>query len=404
MRLLRAMLLLILFGAPLHAQQDVTGVRVFLMTMGPGDAVWERFGHNGIVIEDPRAGSFVFDWGRFSFDQPGFVPRLMKGRMMYSMGAASTEDMINAYVSFNRTVWLQELNLSPGQIVALRAFVMWNVQEENKFYRYDYYRDNCSTRVRDAIDRVLGGQLRAQLRARPTDETYRSHTERLTFDDVATYTGLQLAMGPNIDTPLTAWEEAFIPMELMKHVRTAKVRDASGREVPLVAREITAFQSTREPLPENAPFLTPWYLLTGILIALGIVLLARGDRTRARRIALAIIVGLWCFLTGFFGLLITLLWAFTDHMVTYRNENLLQAHPLLLVLAVFAPAVLLAKGWARRIGVRLAWVIAGLSVLGFVIQIFPGVDQVNGEIIALFLPIHLAVAYVLSSPRSTVTA
>lgn len=403
MRFLRAMLLLFLLGAPLHAQQDATGVRVFLMTMGPGDAVWERFGHNGIVIEDPRAGSFVFDWGRFSFDQPGFVPRLMKGRMMYSMGAASTEDMINAYVGFNRTVWLQELNLSPGQIVALRAFVMWNVQEENKFYRYDYYRDNCSTRVRDAIDRILGGQLKAQLRARPTVETYRSHTERLTFDDIATYTGLQLAMGPNIDTPLTAWEEAFIPMELMQHVRTAKVRDASGREVPLVAREMTAFQSTRKPRPEKAPNLTIWYLLTGLIAAFALVWLAHSP-TRPRSLALAITIALWCFITGFFGTIITLLWAFTDHIVTYRNENLLQAHPLLLVLAIFAPAVLLAKGWARRIGVRLAWVVAGLSALGFVIQILPGVDQVNGEIIALFLPIHLAVAYALSSPRNTVTA
>ena len=404
MRLLVVMLLMLACAGPLRAQQDVTGVRVFLMTMGPGDAVWERFGHNGIVIEDPRVGSFVFDWGRFSFDQPGFVPRLMKGRMLYWTGGAPTELMIDHYMQMNRSVWLQELNLTPAQVVALRAFVMWNVQEENKFYRYDYYRDNCSTRVRDAIDRILGGQLKSQLRARKTDETYRSHTERLTFDDPATYTGLQLAMGPNIDQPLTAWEEAFIPMELMEHMRTAKVRDAAGREVPLVAREITAFQSTREPLPEKAPYLTPWYLLAGILVALGLVWLARGNRTRGRRIALAVIIGLWCFLTGFFGTLITLLWAFTDHSVTYRNENLLQAHPLLLVLAVFAPALLLAKGWAQRIGIRLAWVIAALSVLGLVIQILPGLDQVNSEIIALFLPVHLAVAYALSSPRKTVTA
>jgi hypothetical protein len=374
------------------------------MTLGPGNAVWERFGHNGIVIEDPSIGSYMFDWGRFDFDQPGYVRRLMKGRMLYWTEGAPTQWVINAYAQMNRSIWMQELNLTQQQATAIRDYVLWNVQEQNKFYRYDYYRDNCSTRIRDVINRALNGQLATQWRASPTQETYRSHTERLTYDDVLTYTGLQLAMGPLIDAPLTAWEETFIPMELMEWMRTAKVRDASGQEVPLVVREVTVFQAQREPRPDRAPNLTHWYLLVGVVIAALLIILGRGNRSRARRVALAIIVGLWCFLTGFFGLLITLLWAFTDHTVTYRNENLLQAHPLLLALAVFGPAVLLARGWAERIGVRLSWIVAGLSVLGLVMQILHGLDQVNGEIIALFLPVHLAVAYVLSSPRRTVTA
>ena len=395
-------LALLVCASALPAQQQPT--KVYLMTMGPGNVVWERFGHNGIVIEDPSIGSYVFDWGRFSFDQPGYVRRLMKGRMLYWTDGAPTQLMINHYTQMNRTVWLQELNLTQEQATALRDFVLWHVQEANKFYRYDYYRDNCSTRVRDAIDRVLGGQLKPILRKIPTKETYRSHTERLTFDDPLTYTGLQLAMGPNIDTELTAWEESFIPMELMEHIRKVKVRDATGREVPLVAKEVTVFEAQRDPLADKAPSLTIWYLLTGVITAAVLLWLAHSP-TRPRRLALAITIGLWCFITGFFGTIITLLWAFTDHMVTYRNENLLQVNPLLLALAVLAPAAILVRSWAVRIGVRLAWVVAGLSVLGFLIQVLPGLDQVNGEIIALFLPIHLAIAYVVSSsPLKTVTA
>src|SRR5688572_3196934 len=400
MRRLLCVLILCASATQLYSQNT----RIFLLTLGPGDAVWERFGHNGIVVEDPSLGSYMFDWGRFSFDQPGFVRRLMKGRMLYWTDGAPTQMVIDYYSKQNRSIWLQELNLTPQQAASVRDFVLWNVQEQNKYYRYDYYRDNCSTRIRDVINRAINGQLEPQLRAMPTTETYRSHTQRLTYDDPLTYTGLELAMGPLIDQPLTGWEESFIPMELKEWVRKARVRDANGREAPLVLKEVTVFQASRAPLAARAPKLTIWYLLVGVAVAVGLVLFGRGNRTRGRRIALAIVIGFWCFVTGFFGLLITLLWAFTDHAVTYRNENLLQAHPLLLVLAVFAPAVLLARGWAQRTGVRLAWVIAGLSLLGFVMQILPGIDQVNGEIIALFLPIHLAIAYVLSSPRNTVTA
>lgn len=398
MKLLRLLALLCASTSALPAQTPGDELRVYLMTLGPGDAVWERFGHNAIVVEDMRRGTSVaYNWGMFDFDQPGFVPRLMMGRMLYWMAGYDTQLFANAYVQQNRSIWMQELNLTPPQRAALRDFVQWNEQEANKYYRYDYYRDNCSTRVRDAIDRATGGQLRAALTARPTPETYRSHTKRLTYDDPLVYTGLQLAMGNPIDQPLTAWEESFIPMELQEWVRQVRVRDASGREVPLVVREVTVFEANRAPRPEHAPNLIIWYLLAGVGFAL-VLLWLNHRRTRTRRIVLAVLITLWTFLTGFFGTLITLLWAFTDHVVTYYNENVLQANPLLLVLAVLAPLALLTPR-ARKTAARVALLIAGLSVLGFLLQIFPRIDQVNGEIIALFMPVHIAVAYVLRPRR-----
>jgi hypothetical protein len=393
-----------------QAQTQTPGdqLRVYLMTLGPGDAVWERFGHNAIVVDDPRMGSIAYNWGMFDFDQPGYVPRLMQGRMLYWMAGYDTQAFANVYVKENRSIWLQELNLTPDQRAALRDFVEWNALEANKFYRYDYYRDNCSTRVRDAIDRAIGGQLKPFLLGQKTDQTYRSHTQRLTYDDVPTYTGLQLAMGHFIDEPITAWEESFIPMELQKWVRQAKVRDANGNEAPLVAREITLFEAKREPLAERAPNLIAWYLLAGLLGAAGLLLLAvqtpTRSRSRSRTAVLAVLIALWSLITGIFGTMIVLLWAFTDHVVTYNNENVLQANPLLLILAVATPMALLGAGRGRRTAARVALVVAGLSTLGFVAQISPWLNQVNGEIIALLLPIHIAVAYILSSPRKTVTA
>ena len=405
MKLLGNVLLALLTASALNAQTPGDNLRVYLMTLGPGDAVWERFGHNAIVVEDASSQtSIAYNWGMFDFDQPGYVPRLMQGRMIYWMAGYDTQAFANAYVQANRSIWMQELNLTPEQKIAMRDFVHWNEQEANKFYRYDYYRDNCSTRVRDAIDRILDGQLKTFLQSRAVDQTYRSHTQRLTYDDPLTYTGLQLAMGHLIDQPITAWEESFIPMELQEWVRQAKVRDANGREAPLVAREVTLFEANRAPLAERAPNLIIWYLIVGLVIAGGLLLLAHAARTRGRRVVLAVAIALWAGLTGIFGTLIALLWAFTDHAVTYYNENIMQANPLLLILAVTAPMALLGTGRGRKTAMRVAMVVAGLSVLGFVMQVFPRLDQVNGEIIALLMPIHIAVAYILSSPRSTVTA
>ncbi len=405
-RILSSVLGLLLLGSSvLHAQEPGSELRIYLMTLGPGDAVWERFGHNAIVVEDTRTNySVAYNWGMFDFDQPGYVPRLMKGRMIYWMAGYDTRNFAYVYVQQNRTIWMDELNLTPQQRVAMRDFVEWNAQEANKLYRYDYYRDNCSTRVRDAIDRALGGQLKTILTGIQSDETYRSHTERLTYTDPLTYTGLQLAMGNPIDHPLTAWEESFIPMELRKWVRQTKVRGEHGQEIPLVVRSVTYFEAARAPLPDEAPYLTHYYLLIGLLMAAGLLLLGRRPLTGGRRMFLLAAIGFWCVVVGFFGTLISLLWAFTDHTVTYYNENILQANPLFLVLAVFASASLLTRGWAHKTAGRLALLVAGLSVLGFLLQIFPRLDQVNGEIIALFMPVHIAIAYILSSPRSTVTA
>ena len=96
----------------------------------------------------------------FSFEEPGFLRRFVRGEMDYWMEGFDSERLLRAYAAADRSIWVQELDLTPEQMGALYEFEEWNERPENRFYRYDYYRDNCSTRVRDAIDRVLGGRLR----------------------------------------------------------------------------------------------------------------------------------------------------------------------------------------------------------------------------------------------------
>jgi hypothetical protein len=400
-RIIVATLLTALAGAASASRAQAPGrapgseLTVYLATIGPGDQVWEKFGHNAIWIRDAVTGTTIaYNYGIFDFEQDRFIPRLMKGDMLYKMGVSDAENELYGYSYFNRTVTLQELRLAPAQRHALREFLEWNWLPENRDYLYDYFRDNCSTRVRDALDRALGGALRASLAGVPTGTTFRSHSLRLTAGSTATYTGLMLGLGLPTDEPIDAWQESFVPMELMRHLRAVRVVDAAGDTVPLVAEENVVFQADRAPPATTAPNRFAAYLAAGVLTAVALLLLARAARTRrSARAALALATFFWGIVTGFFGVILAMLWLFTSHTAAYPNLNLLQVNPLGLLLAAAAPFAVVASHRSRIS--RLAWptavALAALSITGVLLHAFPSLRQMNGPLIALLLPIHLAV-------------
>ena len=385
------------------ARAPGSDLTVYLATMGQGDQVWEKFGHNAIWIRDAVSGTTIaYNYGIFDFAQESFVPRLMKGRMLYSMGVEDAARELAGYSYFNRSVWLQRLNLTAAQKHSLREFLEWNWLPQNRDYLYDYFRDNCSTRVRDALDRATGGALRRALEGVPTGESYRSHSLRLTAASAATFTGLMIGLGLPTDEPIDAWQETFVPMELMRHVRSVTVPGPSGEPVPLVAEESTAFEADRDPPPAEAPGRLAIYLVIGLVLTGALLLLARSARSRRfARGALALGILFWGLVTGFFGVILALLWLFTDHTAAYPNLNLLQMNPFGLLLAAAAPLAVVGSRVSRI--ARLAWpvaiALAALSALGVMLHAVPSLRQGNGALIALLLPVHLAVVLALYHVR-----
>jgi hypothetical protein len=206
--------LLLLPAAPARAQAgtaagDTTGggaLRIFVVTYGPGEQVWERFGHDAIVVQDGATGESVsYNYGMFDFRQENFILRFARGQMLYWMQGIPSAWYDRTYVRADRSIWRQELNLTPAQRVELRRFLEWNALEENKYYAYDYFRDNCATRVRDALDRVLGGRIRAATDTIATPYSYRWHTRRLVAAQPLVYTGIDLGLGRPTDRPISAW-------------------------------------------------------------------------------------------------------------------------------------------------------------------------------------------------------
>ncbi len=368
---------------------------ISLMTMGVGREVWERFGHNAILVADRLHGTArAYNYGLFDFRQENFLLRFAQGQMWYWMQGFDAEPMVQSYVRANRSVWVQELNLTPAERRALADFLAWNERPENRYYRYDYYRDNCSTRVRDALDRVLQGRIRALTDTVTTGTTYRWHTQRLAAPDLPLYTTLALALGEPADHHLSAWEEMFLPLRVRDWMRRVTVNGPDGRPAPFVVREDTLFESTGPAPPAAPPHWVPEYLMTGLLLGAGFVTLAhRAATSKQARRGFAWLAGGWSLLLGLVGLILAGLWAFTDHAVAYRNENLFQANLLLLPLAVLAPRLARGAAWARLPAVALAAGVATLSVIGLAVKLLPVFNQSNVEVLALAVPANLGLGF-----------
>jgi hypothetical protein len=389
---------------------SAAGVRVYLMTIGQGDAVWERFGHNALWVHDPARGTdLAYNWGMFDFAQPNFLGRFLTGDTQYWMEPFDARSLAAHYGTVERRrVIVQELALTDAQKASVRAFVQWNAQEANRYYRYDYYLDNCSTRVRDAIDRALGGVVRDALRGVPTGTSYRSHTRRLMAGDVPTYTGIQLALGRPADAPIDAWQESFLPTRLMAHLARVRVPVAGADPRPLVLRTDTLF-AVPERAPERAapPSYAFGYGAAGL--ALGAALLALGRAGAAGRrgadAAFAVLAGLWTLLAGLAGTALLLAGTVTRHVFMGRNENLLAVNPVALLLFVL---LLLAVGF-RKAAPRARWggraaivaaVLAACTLLGAVLSAIPGLGQRSTELFALLLPVHGALWWALRGRRA----
>jgi hypothetical protein len=366
------------------------------MTFGPGRQVWERFGHNAIWIHDPASGTDeAYNYGLFDFHQENFLLRFARGQMWYWMAGFPASQYVRQYERDNRSVWIQELELPMPAKAELQNFLRWNAEPEHRFYHYDYYRDNCSTRVRDALDRVLGGVIRQQTGDVASGTTYRFHTQRLTANDPLIATGLLLALGEGVDRPISAWEEMFLPLKMREHVRRVMVPGLGGVRVPLVRSERTLFESSEPPPPGAPPSWLAWYLLLGVAIGGTALLLApRAPAGGVAWFGFLVVAGGWVALAGLAGVVLAGLWGLTDHAMAYRNENLLQMNPLALLL--IPGIVRSARGdgegkWAWGI----ALLVAALSLAGLLAKAMPVFDQVNGPIIAMALPAHAGIAAAL---------
>ncbi len=373
-----------------------SSLSVHLLTVEAGDAIWEIFGHNALVVRDAATGyEAAFNYGIFDLSAAGFYTQFLQGLMMYRVQAQSLPHLLDAYRARNRRVWAQELDLEPARKARLLQILQTDVLPENHIYRYDYYRNNCSTKLRDALDTVLDGRLRAATEGAPTGSTWRMDTRRLTSTDAVGYLAINLALGPKGDEPTDRWDEMWIPMKLRDTAGALFVTRADGTRTPLVRSEELWVDSTREHEPVAAPSFDLLFLLSGL--AAGVLLSILGYRSAAGsrwgRLGLGLLAstwGLFCFVAG--AAFIGVHW--TDHVFIYWNQNVLLFSPLG---AGVAAGVLrmIRKGRTSVWGRRFVLGALALAVVALILHLIPAASAGNRQFIALALPVHLSLCWVM---------
>ena len=377
-----------------------TQLTVALITFGPGEELWERFGHNAIEIRDNATGAArLYNYGMFDFAQENFFVNFARGRMMYRIAVGDPAEEYPIYVDEGRWIVRQELNFTPIQRAILAEYLEWNSRPENAQYRYDYFRANCSTRVRDAIDQTLGGAIKAQLISPSRGFTYRMDADRLMRPDTALMLAIDAGLGPYSDQRLSYWDESFVPMEFMRHMREITLKDAAGNAFPLVANE-TLLNKGRLPDPQEFPPRWTWgALATGIIAALMLLGLARARGNIAARIVFAIITSVIALICGVGGIVLIGLWGFTEHISAWRNENLLLFNPLCLLLLPAWLGAARQRWQPSRFAKHVATFVAFCAVLAWFVKILPGFTQDNYFWIALLLPVQVALGFSLRTTR-----
>ena len=359
------------------------------MTIEPSDPVYTWWGHSALIVEDRRLGeSRFYNYGLFSFEQDRFVLDFAMGRLWFQVGASDTERELAYYSYLGRTIRIQTLDLLPDKRLEMAVFLENNILPQNRTYLYDHQYDNCATRVRDLIDATVDGQL-AEATAVAGRMTLREHTRRFTEHNFFMDWLLMFLMSEVIDHPITKWEEMFLPTELERNVAALRYRDETGRDRPLVSESVVYFDAPRQRLvPDRASPIWFRALIPGVILGLPALLLGILLRRRGKWKLFGLYSALVGLIVGLPGSALFFMSTFTDHTITYANENLFLANPLGLAAVPLGLLAAFGRSSRSRRLLQLFWpLLAAVACLYLLLKLFPLFDQSNGAAVATILPV-----------------
>lgn len=294
---------------------------ISVLTIGPGASLNDAFGHSAFRIKDPIKGTdLVFNYGVYDFNTPNFYLKFAQGKLNYLIGLNYYEDFFETYVSQNRTIKEQVLNVSSSEKQKLFDYLLNNIKPENRAYLYDFFYDNCATRIRDVLEITTDSKIVYENPESYKAETFRTLIHSKLNSNSWGALGIDIALGSVIDREATAREHMFLPDFIFDFFESAKFTSTDER---LVKNTNILFEKIDQPKADN--FLTSPLLINGILSLL-IIFLTFKDSKKARRSNWldVLIFGF----TGILGVFIILLWFATDHHGTHQNYNLLWAFAL----------------------------------------------------------------------------
>ena len=313
-----------------HGQVQLSDrAEISVLTLGPWQGeVFTAFGHSAFRVYDPvRRIDAAYNYGVFDFDQPNFYLNFARGNNMYMLGVMSYPHFEYAYMSDNRYIHEQILNLRPDQKQRLFDFLQWNARPENREYLYDYFYDNCATKIPEVMLKVFGDSVEFDGSYIKTRYSFRDLTDIYLEQQPWGDLGIDIGLGLPTDKIATPYEYMFLPDYVESGFANATIL-ANGEREPLVKKTNIIYESHPE---ENATGLfTPLIVFTMFLL----VTMMISYRDLKRNGISMYFDGVLFTIVGFLGLCLLLLWTVTSHHAAARNFNLLWALPTHLIAVI----------------------------------------------------------------------
>jgi hypothetical protein len=322
MRLILALLLLIT-GEIVHAQRKLSpDATISVITCGPGqEELYSAFGHSAIRVHDPRQQiDEAYNYGVFDFDQPYFYLNFARGYLYYQLAVWDYQSFASIYMYHNRFIHEQVLNLTPSQKQRVYDFLQWNALPENRFYRYDYFYDNCATRIRDVFVRVFKDSVEFDGSYIKTKHSFRELTDLYLDQQPWGDLGIDICLGLPMDKIADPYEYMFLPDYIESGFDHATIYKDNER-VPLVSRKNVVYEPREEDPPQGLPH--PLFVFSLVALVVAGISIVDVRRRKASNWLDILLFGI----AGLIGVLLLSLWLFTDHDAATRNLNILWALP-----------------------------------------------------------------------------
>jgi len=299
---------------------------VSIITVGPGNALFEAFGHSAIRIKDPLLKmDAIYNYGVFDFT-PDFYMNFAKGRLLYKLQRQPFDYFLQSNKADERWMKGQVLNLTQQEKQAFFLYLENNALPQNAFYHYDPYFDNCATKLRDITQEILKDKVQFSSEYVTHKQSLRQLMDKeLSWNTWGSF-GINLALGTKLDKVASASEYMYLPDYIYSAFKNAKKFD-NGSSKPLIIKEevLLSFDEKKQRISWYNPFFVFSFLL---LIAVYVTYRDCKNNKRSKWLDFTIF-----FITGLSGILIVFLWFFTDHITTPNNFNILWAFPLNFVMA-----------------------------------------------------------------------
>lgn len=315
---------------PTHAQPNTLSNQseISLITILPGDPIYTFAGHSALRVQDPVHDlDRLYNYGTFDFSDPFFIPKFTYGYLRYRLSVTSYAPMVQFYKRQGRPVVEQPLQLSSSQRTAIYNFLRENAKPENRHYQYDFFFDNCSTRIRDVLTATLGDTVDFSKAVCPA-KTFREMLDPYVASRPFLDLGFDLALGLPADREATAREAMFLPEYLMQGFEKATVTVGDSTR-PLVARTDTVHWISEYDGMTPAP---RWPLYFSLLFC-ALVLTWTGWQAYTRRYPTRWGDAILLASIGLVGLIVCYLWFISTYTVTDANLNILWAWPTHLAVA-----------------------------------------------------------------------